>query len=185
MTSPPLAEVVRDINKFSNNLMAQQLFLTLGLQLGGAGTSEAARGVIQRWMVGQLGNRSSDIAVDNGSGLSRDSRVTTEALALLLQRAWASPVMPELISSLPISGVDGTLRRGPALAPAQAGSRAHLKTGSLRDVAAVAGFVLAPSGRRYVLVAVVNHPNANAAKPALDALVEWTMRSRAEPPVGR
>jgi D-alanyl-D-alanine carboxypeptidase/D-alanyl-D-alanine-endopeptidase (penicillin-binding protein 4) len=79
-------------------------------------------------------------------------------------------VMPELMASLPVNGVDGTSRRSrssPGLA--------HLKTGSLRDVAGIAGYVLGASGKRYVLVAVINHPNANAAKPALDALVQWVI----------
>ena len=76
--------------------------------------------------------------------------------------------MPELMSSLPVAGIDGTLRRARG-----APGRAHLKTGSLRDVVGVAGYVLGNSGRRYVVVAIVNHPNANAARPALDALVEW------------
>jgi len=43
-------------------------------------------------------------------------------------------------------------------------------------VAGVAGYVLAASGRRYVVVAIVNHPNANAARPALDALVQWVVQ---------
>jgi D-alanyl-D-alanine carboxypeptidase/D-alanyl-D-alanine-endopeptidase (penicillin-binding protein 4) len=85
--------------------------------------------------------------------------------------------MPELMASLPVTGMDGTLRR--SRAPA---GRAHLKTGSLRDVAGIAGYVLGDSGRRYVLVAIVNHPNANAARPALDALVQWTLRDNAPPP---
>jgi D-alanyl-D-alanine carboxypeptidase/D-alanyl-D-alanine-endopeptidase (penicillin-binding protein 4) len=85
--------------------------------------------------------------LDNGSGLSRDERISAEALARMLQAAWASPVMSELMSSLPITGVDGTLRR----ARTQSGVVAHLKTGSLRDVAGVAGYVLGASGRRYVL----------------------------------
>jgi D-alanyl-D-alanine carboxypeptidase/D-alanyl-D-alanine-endopeptidase (penicillin-binding protein 4) len=89
--------------------------------------------------------------------------------------------MPEYISSLPVSGLDGTLRRSPGMAAAKVVGRAHLKTGSLRDVAAVAGYVLAPSGRRFVLVAIVNHPNANAARPALDALVEWALVASAAP----
>ena len=83
----------------------------------------------------------------------------------------ASPVMPELVSSLPIAGVDGTLRRSQSRA-----GTAHLKTGSLRDVMAVAGYVHAASGRRYVLVAIVNHPNANAARPVLDAITDWAAR---------
>ena len=115
----------------------------------------------------------------NGSGLSRESRASADALALLLQRAWASPVMPEFISSLPVSGLDGTLRRSPGMAAAKVAGRAHLKTGSLRDVSALAGYLLAPDGRRYVLVAIVNHPNAGAARPALDALVAWVLERRA------
>ena len=174
--SPPLAEVVRDINKYSNNVMAQQLFLTLGLQIKGSGAPEAARDVLLHWLREQIGERAADVAMVNGSGLSRESRISAAALALLLQHAWASPVMPEFIASLPISGADGTLRRA---APAAAG-RAHLKTGSLRDVVAVAGYLLAPGGRRYVLVAIVNHPQAGAARPALDALVEWAMSPRAQ-----
>jgi len=116
------------------------------------------------------------------SGLSRDARISADALALLLQRAWASPVMPEFMASLPISGSDGTLRRSTALSAA---GRAHLKTGSLRDVVAVAGYLLAPDGRRYVLVAIINHPRAAAARPALDALVEWAMSARGQAVLGR
>jgi D-alanyl-D-alanine carboxypeptidase/D-alanyl-D-alanine-endopeptidase (penicillin-binding protein 4) len=77
--------------------------------------------------------------------------------------------MPDFVASLPLTGVDGTMRRARA-----ATGRAHLKTGSLRDVAGVAGYVLGASGRRHVLVAIVNHPNANDARPALEALVDWT-----------
>ncbi len=177
--SPPLADVVRDINKFSNNLMAQQLFLTLGLQFRSAGSTDAARAVLEPWLLDKLGDRAADVAIVNGSGLSRESRVTADALALLLQRAWASPVMPEFISSLPISGLDGSLRRSPGLAGANVVGRAHLKTGSLRDVTALAGYLLAPDGRRYVLVAIVNHPNASAARPALEALVAWALARHA------
>ncbi len=168
LTSPGLAEVVRDINKYSNNVMAQQLFLTLGLTQRGTGSPEVAREVLRQWAAERLGDGERELAIDNGSGLSRDSRVSAQLLTRLLQSAWASPVMPELMSSLPVGGVDGTLRR---LRTGQ--GRTHLKTGSLRDVAAVAGYVLHPSGRRFVLVAVINHPDANAARPAIEALVQW------------
>ena len=173
-TSPALAEVVRDINKFSNNVMAQQLFLTLALTQRGAGTPELAREVLRQWAVARLGVAADGLVVDNGSGLSREGRVSAQLLARLLQLAWASPVMPELMSSLPVSGIDGTLKRSRATL-----GRAHLKTGSLRDVSGVAGYVLANSGRRYVLVAIVNHANANAARPAFDALVQWTANDAA------
>ena len=172
LSSPALAEVVRDINKFSNNVMAQQLFLTLAK----AGTEDdpapatvaQARAGVMDWLTRHNGPLAADVVLDNGAGLSREARLPVALLAHLLQQAWSSPVMPELMASLPVSALDGTLRR--ADMPA---GRAHLKTGSLRDVTGLAGYVLSDSGRRYVLVAIVNHPNARAARPALDALTRW------------
>ena len=174
--SPPLLEVVREINKFSNNVMAQQLFLSLALVRNPtqAATPEAARDLLRRWLSERVlegAETGSDIVIDNGSGLSRETRVSAQLLAAVLQQAWGSAWLSELMSSLPISGVDGTLRRTRA-----ATGRAHLKTGSLRDVAARAGYVLADSGKRYVLVAFINHPNAGLARGALDALVQWATR---------
>ena len=171
--SPALAELVRDINKFSNNVMAQQLFLTLALQAhpGQPATPDAARDTLRQWLAERTGEPAAAIVIDNGSGLSRDNRVSTHLLARVLLSAWDSPVMSELMSSLPISGVDGTLRRARTAA-----GRAHLKTGTLRDVNGLAGYVLSNSGRRYVLAAIVNHPNAGLTRPALEALVQWTLR---------
>jgi serine-type D-Ala-D-Ala carboxypeptidase/endopeptidase (penicillin-binding protein 4) len=171
LQSPPLAEVVRDINKYSNNVMAQQVFLTLSLQQNGVGTFEASRDILRRWWRERVGGEAP--AFGNGSGLSRDERISALQLAHLLQVAWASPLMPELASSLPLAGVDGTLRRARG-----AMGLAHLKTGSLRDVAGVAGYVDGASGRRYVLVAIANHANANAARPVIDALVQWAARDQ-------
>jgi D-alanyl-D-alanine carboxypeptidase/D-alanyl-D-alanine-endopeptidase (penicillin-binding protein 4) len=175
LTSPALAEVVRDINKYSNNVMAQQLLLTLALQQPNAtpstrATPEAGREALRQWLSQRLGESLDGVVIDNGSGLSRETRLSAALLARVLQAAWSSPVMPELMASLPVNGLDGTLRKANSSA-----GMAHLKTGSLRDVAGVAGYVLGASGRRYVLVAIVNHSNANAAKPALDALVQWTI----------
>jgi D-alanyl-D-alanine carboxypeptidase/D-alanyl-D-alanine-endopeptidase (penicillin-binding protein 4) len=191
VTSPTLAEVVRDINKYSNNVMAQQLFLTLSLPardptsaspnsnpgalptpaLAAPGASFAAsREVLRQWWQSRLGPVEAPV-LDNGSGLSRHERISAQALARLLQTAYVSPLMPELMSALPIAGVDGTLKRSRA----EALGRAHLKTGSLRDVTAVAGYVHGASGQRYVLVAMVNHPNASAARPAFEALMDWAV----------
>ena len=176
--SPALSEVVREINKFSNNVMAQQLFLTLGLVRTGSGSPEAAREVLRGWLTERIGRAAEGAVLDNGSGLSRETRLSAQQLASVLQSAWGSAVMPELLASLPVSGTDGTLLRSKAPA-----GRAHLKTGSLRDVAGVAGVVLARNGRRYVVVAVANHPNANAARPAIDALVQWAVDDAgAQPP---
>ena len=172
VTSPALAEVVRDVNKYSNNVMAQHVFLSLALQKNGVATFDGAREALRQWWVARMGDAELPLA-DNGAGLSRDARITAQALARMLQVAWASPVMPELVASLPIAGVDGTLRRSQSRA-----GTAHLKTGSLRDVMAVAGYVHGASGRRYVLVAVVNHANAGGARPVLDALTDWAARDQ-------
>ncbi len=163
--SASLAETIRDINKHSNNVMAQQLFLTLSQQQRGVGSFDASREVMQRWWRERVGGEVPTF--DNGSGLSREERISAQALARLLQVVWTSPTMSELMSSLPVTGLDGTMKRSKAQASA------HLKTGSLRDVAGVAGFVDSASGKRWVVVAILHHPNANAARPALDALIDW------------
>ncbi len=171
--SASLAETVRDINKYSNNVMAQQVFLTLSLQQKGSGTTDGSRDNLRQWWRSRISTTDVPV-VDSGSGLSRDARITAQGLARMLQVAWQSPLMPELTASLPITGVDGTLKR----LPGKLAGAAHLKTGSLRDVAAMAGYVHAASGKRYVLVVVVNHPNAAAARPAIEALIDWTARDR-------
>ncbi len=171
--SPTLAEIIRDVNKFSNNVMAQQIFLTLSLQQQGVGTAEASRQIMRQWWRDRIGGP--DVPIfSNGAGLSREERITAQQLARLLQAAWSSPLMPELASSLPLTGIDGTMRR----TRGKAVGLAHLKSGSLRDVAGVAGYVDGASGKRYVLIAIVNHPHAAAVRPAFEALVEWTANDR-------
>ena len=173
IASPSLAEVIRDINKYSNNVMAQQLFLSLSLNISPSPASlEASRSVLQGWWRERFGAQ--DVPVlDNGSGLSRQERITPQGLARMLQTAYVSGVMPELMASLPITGVDGTLRRSKSRVSQ---GWAHLKTGSLRDAAALAGYVHTTSGKRLVMVGVINHPNAAAARPALEALVDWAVK---------
>ena len=178
INSAPLAEVISDINKYSNNVMAQQVFLTLSLPERGAGNSTvagasraASREVLRRWWQERIGSDDAPV-LDNGAGLSRSERISAQALARLLQSAYRSPLMPELMASLSISGVDGTLKRSHATLE----GGAHLKTGSLRDVAALAGYVHAASGKRYCLVAIANHANAQAARPAFEALLSWAVK---------
>ena len=173
--SVPLPEVVRDVNKFSNNVMAQHLLLSLALNNGastGIGSSPAtfdgARQRVATWWRERMGADVPLPDVDNGAGLSRTARTTAQALGRLLRVAYATGHMPELMASLPLSGHDGTLRRSQ-----NAVGLAHLKTGSLNDVSALAGYVHSAQGKRLVLVAIVNHPNAHAARPALQALVAW------------
>ena len=166
--SKPLAEVIRDINKYSNNVMARQLFLTLGSDGSRRPASkERAQRVVGDWLVGKSLDRR-EFVLENGAGLSRIERLTAAGLARLLHGAFASPLMPEFASSLPIVGIDGTMRRRQGAA-----GSAHIKTGLLADTRAIAGYVLAASGRRYAVAAFINHPNAGAGQPALDALLNW------------
>ncbi|UBB16877.1 D-alanyl-D-alanine carboxypeptidase/D-alanyl-D-alanine-endopeptidase [Comamonas odontotermitis] len=166
--SPSLTEVVRDINKYSNNVMAQQVFLTLGKQRAGVGTFEGGRQAVAQWWSERMGGMSQP-TVDNGAGLSRDARVTAGGLAKMLSVAWTSNVMPELMASMPIVGVDGTMKKSKSSAV----GGAHLKTGTLRDASAIAGYVNGANGRRWVVVALANSDNAPAARPAWDALIDW------------
>ncbi len=173
--SLPLSEIIKDINKFSNNVMAQQLFLTLSSELGSPGRLEASRlRLSQWWRQGFVGH--DEPVLDNGSGLSRSERSTAQALTTLLQAAHASPHARHFVGSLAIAGVDGTAARLKERSPqSPVIGNAWLKTGSLRDVASVAGYVQGQSGQRYTLVTVLHHPNAQQGRAALDQLLEWTV----------
>lgn len=175
--SLPLIDIVHDINKFSNNVMAQQLFLTLG-RYGAAnptqnGTPEAASAAIQAWWHKKL-SRAAPPTVENGSGLSRIERISVASLAQLLSQAAHSKLASHLQDSLPIAGIDATMKERVQ----KIAGRAFIKTGSLRDVSAVAGYAYSHSGKRYVVVGIVNHNNASAARSALDAMIEWAVQER-------
>lgn len=176
--SQTLSEIVRDINKFSNNVMARQLFLTLGAAGAGApATPEKSSAVIKQWMSSK-GVSVPELALENGSGLSRMERISARNLGLLLINAFRSPVMPELMASLPLTAVDGTMRK--RLANAEVAGQAHIKTGSLSGVRAIAGYVLDAQGRRVAVVFIANHANAHNAQPVQDALLKWVYSRRGE-----
>lgn len=169
--SEPLGNIVRDINKWSNNLMARQLLLTLAAEKNALPATEAGGAdVIKSWLASN-GLRFDELVIDNGSGLSRIERISAEHLGKMLVTAYNSSVMPELMSSMPILSLDGTVMR--RLRESQSNGRAHLKTGSLNGVSAIAGYVLDANGHRHVLVMMVNHALAGASKIAQDALIEW------------
>lgn len=169
--SPSLAEVIRPINKQSNNVMARMLALGLGAELRGPGATTASAAQAMQQVLSSQGVNTEGWVLDNGSGLSRHGRVTAHGLAQMLDVAWHSAMMPEFISSMAISGVDGTVRR--RLRTDNTRGQAHLKTGTLRDSRALAGYVLGASGKRYILVSMVNNSNAAAVRPFDDALVRW------------
>jgi serine-type D-Ala-D-Ala carboxypeptidase/endopeptidase (penicillin-binding protein 4) len=169
--SDPLGYVVRDINKWSNNLMARQLLLTLAAEKYGApATEESGAAALKAWITDR-GTKFDELVVENGSGLSRIERISAEHLGKMLVSTYNSPVMPELMASLPILALDGTVKK--RLNDSQSNGQAHLKTGSLDSVSAIAGYVLDANHHRHVLVMLVNHPKASLSKNAQDALIEW------------
>lgn len=183
--SPPLANVIRDINKYSNNVMARQLYLTLGAEwlkrsnqgqdqavrqtLRPAGANDAAR-ALHAWLAQQQLNFP-ELVLENGAGLSRQERLSASSLAALLQHAWQNPLMPEFIASLPLAGVDGTMKK--RLQNDLGTGQAHIKTGSLEGVSAIAGYVRDRRGQWQIVVFMVNHPQAAKAQAAQDALLGW------------
>ncbi|MGH8727560.1 MAG: D-alanyl-D-alanine carboxypeptidase/D-alanyl-D-alanine endopeptidase [Burkholderiales bacterium] len=171
MGSLTLAEAVRDINKFSNNVMARQLFLTIGAEgFGANGSLELSREAIGNWLANKSLNFP-ELILENGSGLSRKERISAAHMGAILLSAWRSPLMPEFIASLPLAGLDGTMKR--RLNGSGIAGQAHLKTGSLEGVKTVAGYVLDQKGRRIAVVCFVNHANSANAKIVEDALLHW------------
>jgi serine-type D-Ala-D-Ala carboxypeptidase/endopeptidase (penicillin-binding protein 4) len=168
--SRTLAEVVRDINKFSNNVMARQLLLTIGREVGNEGSVRSAAQVIDQWL-GEQGLHFPEMEIENGSGLSRIERIAPAHMGALLLAAWRGPLMAEYVSSLPIAAVDGTMRK--RLRDHDVAGHAHMKTGSLQGVKAIAGYVHDRKGRSMVVVCIINHPGASAGQAAQDALLEW------------
>jgi D-alanyl-D-alanine carboxypeptidase/D-alanyl-D-alanine-endopeptidase (penicillin-binding protein 4) len=166
-SSSTLAQIIRDMNKFSNNVMAQQLFLSLSLGGSVPASFEQSQEKVKSWWVRNMPKSTQLPVLDKGSGLSRSESISASGLADVLSWGWRSPWMPELLASLPSVGQEGTLERSTL------GVMAHLKTGSLKDVMGVAGFVQTQTGARFIVVAMVNDSKANTARPVLDALVNW------------
>jgi len=173
--SQPLPVVLHDMNKSSNNVTARHLMLALarGFPLRAA-TLPEAQARMHEWLLRQ-GLAAGDVQVENGSGLSRGERAKPRALAQLLANAWHAPRLREFLLSLPVAGMDGTLQH--RMQGTAAEGHAFLKTGTLLDTRALAGYVQAASGRMYAVAMMVNHPDAARATPALDRVIEWIAKS--------
>ncbi|MDR2014304.1 MAG: D-alanyl-D-alanine carboxypeptidase/D-alanyl-D-alanine-endopeptidase [Azoarcus sp.] len=178
--SVPLGEIVRTMNKWSSNVIARQILAQVGRADASANAEAFADSGADMVAAGAIAARKrlawadidvSGLEVDNGSGLSRDARIRADSLGTLLIRAWQRPWMPDFIASLPVAGRDGTARR--RLDGSPANGQAHLKTGTINDVRAMAGYVLDQSGHRHAVVMMINHPEASSSKKAQDALIEW------------
>lgn len=171
--SLPLADVITRINKYSNNVMARQLLLTLSAEeLGVPGTTAGGREVISRW-IEDTGLDVEGLVLENGAGLSRSARISAAGMGAILEYAWRQPYMPEFVSSLSLSGEDGTLRR--RFEDERLDGIAHLKTGTLDDVSAIAGYMQSRSGRRFSVVVLQNHEDIHRGpgQEVHEALLHW------------
>lgn len=172
--SLPLNRIVADINEYSNNVMARMLYLNLGaLRYGAPATLAKGEAAMREWLQAQ-GLAMPELVLENGAGLSRVERISASSLAALLRLAARRPLLHDFVASLPALGLEGTLRR--RLADTPMAGRAWLKTGSLNGARNLAGYVMDASGRRHILVFLVNHPRAAAAAAAQDAAIEWLYR---------
>jgi len=171
--SRPLGELIRYMNKYSNNVMTRNLLLTLGARTyGPPGTVDKGRRSIADWLL--LNDITApELHVGNGSGLSREARVSAMTLARMLIASWRSSFMPEFISSLPLSSMDGTLRR--RFRQTALEGRIHMKTGLLNDVRSIAGYLESASDRRLVLVSLHNDKGVQnrIGTEVQDALIQW------------
>lgn len=188
-TARALPEVVRDINKPSDNALARTVFLSLGSleadpQLGSRPLPAAAETTFARadaavrdWMRRHAIDPTG-LVIDNGSGLSRIERISPNQMAGLLKAGLRSPWAPEFQASLPIVAVDGTMRR--RLKDSPAAGHARLKTGTLKNVVALAGYVPDANGQPCVVAAMINHDQAGngRGRAVLDALIDWVARAQ-------
>ena len=170
-----LADVVRDVNKYSNNVMARMLLLQIAAhnqQTPATADDPRRRG--KQWYANQ-GLAMPSLVLENGSGLSRIERVSADDLTAMLVHADGSIHAPLFEDSLPQVGIDGTMRTRLRRHPVA--GNAFIKTGTLRDVRAIAGYVTAASGERYAVALLINGPRAEGAGRAQDALLRWVYQN--------
>ena len=181
-----LADDVQDINKYSNNVMARQVMLTLALEkMGKPATTENGELVIQSWLKG-LGLQFPELVIENGSGLSRNEAISAEHMNQLLVAARNLSVADIFYNSLPIAGTDGTMRNRlmahlRKFLHLKKKPEARIKTGSLADVRAISGYVMSKSGKLYAVTSFINHPNAWRGLEAHDQLLAWLLNDGPDP----
>ncbi|WP_215305252.1 D-alanyl-D-alanine carboxypeptidase/D-alanyl-D-alanine-endopeptidase [Polynucleobacter sp. AP-Elch-400A-B2] len=182
----PLADDVQDINKFSNNVMARQLMLTLALEkMGKPASTKNGELVIQSWLKG-LGLQFPELVIENGSGLSRNEAISAEHMTQLLVAARNLSVTDTFYNSLPVAGKDGTMKNRlmahlRKFLHLKKKPEARIKTGALVDVRAISGYVMSKSGRMYAVTSFINHPNALRGLDAHDQLLAWLLNDGPEP----
>ncbi len=193
-----LTQQIYDINHFSNNVMTEQVALSIGAydkagintdkvihqqatslyQFGQPPATDYSQALqaINHWWQTKLTTPPPHLT--NGSGLCRDCTISAENLSELLTYAYEQPNFDAYVSSLGIAGVSGTISaHSERLPESQAIGRAWIKTGTLNNVTSMAGYVKGLSGQDYVVVGLINSDqalNAYTARPVLDAMLDWT-----------
>ncbi len=170
--SRPLADVLRSVDKYSNNVMGRLLVMTLGaVKEGLPGTTAKGLAVMRAWLA-QHDLRLPQLVLRNGVGLSRSERITAAEVGRILRYAYNGRYMPEYVSSLPIAGIDGTLRYRFLGSPVV--GHLHGKTGTINGVDTLAGY-LQRGGRRYIVVVLENYPTADTERGfrAEDGVIKW------------
>jgi serine-type D-Ala-D-Ala carboxypeptidase/endopeptidase (penicillin-binding protein 4) len=186
--SRSFAEINRDINKRSDNAFTRLAFLLLSAASTTAKADETALSyapqpdtfarsdrVVRDWLKTK-GIDDTGLVLENGSGLSRKEMISPMTLALILREAHRSVWASEFLASLPIVGIDGGMRN--RLKGTKAVERGRLKTGGLRNVTSVAGYLPNANGEMMVVVLFLNHDNAVGAKgrAVLDAQMTELMK---------
>ena len=166
--SPRLVDLVRVVNKRSQNFFADQILKTLGAVADGEGSFNEGADVVRELLRG-LGVSSHSVVVRDGSGLSRSNIVTARATAELLVGMRSHPLFDDYYDSLLIAGLDGDPRR---LRSAAARGNVHTKTGTLRGVSALSGYATTRDGELVAFSVITNGmPGGKAASIALEDAV--------------
>lgn len=167
--SPPLIEIVRVLNKVSQNLHAEILLRTVAKEKTGMGSLAGGLKIEQQFLT-SIGVPLGDVLVDDGSGLSRENLVTPRAVIALLEYVRQQPWGDAFVTTLPVAGLDGTLEHRMNGTPAE--SRIQAKTGSVARVQAISGFATTVRGEHLIFSMFDNHnggPGRDAEK-ILDAI---------------
>ncbi len=180
-TSPDLVTMVRDINKWSSNVMARQLLLAIGAENRREDETDdrvAGIRVIYEWLEAK-GVNTAGMVIDNGAGLTRHGRISARQGVQILQHAWNSPFAADLMASMPLIAMDGTMAR--RLRNAGMEGEGRIKTGYLENVRSIAGFTRDENDTTWAVVGMVNSDPAWNGQAVLDRVL-YSLHYR--PPTG-
>lgn len=168
--SPPLIEIVRVLNKVSQNLHAEILLRTVAKEKTGIGSLAGGLKIEQQFLT-SVGIPLGDVLLDDGSGLSRENLVTPRAVVDLLEYIQQQPWGKDFLATLPVAGLDGTLDHRMIGTPAE--GRVSAKTGSVERTQAISGFATTIHGERLIFSMFVNHNGTTGrdAEKILDSIL--------------